>query len=467
MRGSSCAIGAALALAACVPSPTLSTGRGGGPSATSSASSAGGFGGGGGASTVTTGGDPCDEVTCVKPPEAECVAASTKRTYAALGTCSAGQCSYAPTDTVCPASCAEGACVGTPIAVSVGIYHACAIVAGGGVECWGANDFGQIGNDSTVESHVPVPVTGLSSGVLTLSAGPSYACAASAGSVACWGSNAHYQLGNNAGLESHVPVVVAGLSPGVLALAAGENHACAITAGGGVVCWGHNNNHGQLGNDSTTDSFVPVAVKGLSSGVLALAAAADHTCAVTAVGGVVCWGDNSSGQLGDGSTKDRHLPVAVQGLSSGVVALAAAGGHTCARTALGAMQCWGDNGSGQLGDGTTLDSHVPVSVKGLPAGVSEVAAGGAHTCAVTTTGALLCWGSNGSGELGIDSTASKFLPSPVTGLSSGVMKVAAGSFRTCAITSAGVAKCWGDGLHGGLGNDSTASSLVPVDVKGF
>ncbi len=104
--------------------------------------------GAGGASTVTTGGEPCNEATCVKPPQAECVAASTKRTYAALGTCSAGQCSYAPTDTVCPASCAEGACVGTPIAVSIGIYHACAIVAGGGVACWGANDFGQIGNDS-------------------------------------------------------------------------------------------------------------------------------------------------------------------------------------------------------------------------------------------------------------------------------------------------------------------------------
>ncbi len=82
-------------------------------------------------------------------------------------------------------------------------------------------------------------------------------------------------------------------------------------------------------------------------------------------------------------------------------------------------------------------------------------------------GALLCWGSNDSGELGIDSTASKFLPTPVNGLSSGVVKVAAGSWRTCAITGAGVAKCWGEGLHGGLGNDSTASSPIPVDVKGF
>jgi alpha-tubulin suppressor-like RCC1 family protein len=426
MRGASCATVAAIVLAACVPNPTLSTAAGGGLPATSSASATGGSGGAGGAATATS----------------------------------------SATATTGSAPCSDAACPGTAIGVAVGIYSSCALLAGGSVECWGGNDQGQLGNDSTTDSHVPVPAAGLSSGVLALAGGPHDACALSAGSVACWGSNAHYQLGNSAGLVSLAPVVVAGLAPGVLAVAAGGYHTCALTSVGAVQCWGYNNSHGQLGNGSTTDSVVPVAVKGLSSGALALAAGADHTCAVTAAGGVVCWGDNSRGQLGDGSTTERHAPVDVMGLSSGVVALAAASGHTCARTGAGAVQCWGSNSGGQLGDGTFLESHAPVAVKGL-ASVTAIAAGGDHTCAITSGGALLCWGGNGSGELGINSTASSPLPAQVKGLSSGVVAVAAGAWRTCAVTSAGAAKCWGDDSHGGLGDDSTAQSLVPVDVTGL
>ena len=423
-------LGAALVLlAACVPDPTFSlatgAGAGGERAATSRASTTGGPGG---ATTTSTGGDPCS---------------------------------------ACPSTCSNGVCVGTPIAVGVGIYQSCALLGGGSVKCWGGNDQGQLGNGSTDDSHVPVPVMGLSSGVLALAVGPQDACAVTAGSVACWGSNSHYQLGNAGGLVSLVPVVVAGLPPGTLAIAAGEYHTCALTSDRAVQCWGYNNSHGQLGNGSTTDSPAPVAVKSLSSGVLALAAGSEHTCAVTAAGGVVCWGENSRGELGDDSTTDRHAPVDVKGLSSGVVALAAASRHTCARTAAGAVVCWGNNGSGQLGDGSYVESHVPIAVKGLPSTVTAIAAGGGHTCAVTSAGALLCWGDNGSGELGIDSMASSPLPAPVKGLSSGVVAVAAGSWRTCAVTTKGAAKCWGNDSHGGLGDDSTAQSLVPVDVTGL
>jgi alpha-tubulin suppressor-like RCC1 family protein len=445
MKSSPCALGAALVLlAACVPDPTFSLtssdgGAGGDRSATASSSATGGLGGAGSASTTTT--------------------AATSATSASAGTggdpCSA-----------CPSTCANGVCAGTPIAVGVGVYHSCALVAGGSVRCWGGNDQGQLGNDSTTDSHVPVPVMGLSTGVLGLAVGPHDACAITAGSVACWGGNAHYELGNTAGPQSLVPVVVAGLSPGILAVAAGGYHTCALTSTGAVQCWGYDNSHGQLGNDSTVDSPVPVAVKGLSSGVLALAAGADHTCAVTAAGGVVCWGDNARGQLGDGTTVDRHFPVAVKGLSSGFVAVAAGNGHSCARTPAGAVMCWGNDGNGQLGDGTILESHVPVAVKGLGASASAITAGGDHTCAVTAVGALLCWGNNGSGELGIDSMASSKLPAPVKGLSSGVSAVAAGSWRTCAVAG-GAAKCWGDDSHGGLGDDSTAQSSIPVDVTGL
>ena len=142
------------------------------------------------------------------------------------------------------------------------------------------------------------------------------------------------------------------LGEGVQQIVAGESHTCALTTAGAVQCWGNNGN-GQLGDGSTTGRTTPVAVPGLGSGVTALAAGGLHTCALTTAGAVQCWGYNDYGQLGDGSATHRNTPVAVQGLGSGVTALAAGAYHTCALTTAGAAQCWGNNGYGQLGDGST------------------------------------------------------------------------------------------------------------------
>jgi hypothetical protein len=157
----------------------------------------------------------------------------------------------------------------------------------------------------------------------------------------------------------------------VAEIAAGYYFTCALTTAGGVQCWGSNFN-GQLGNDSTIGSYAPVAVTGLSSGVSAVAAGDAHTCALTTSGGVQCWGDNQYGQLGNNSTTESHVPVAVTGLSSGVSALAAGGDHTCALTTAGGVQCWGDNANGQLGNDSTTNSDVPVAVMGLSSGVSAI-----------------------------------------------------------------------------------------------
>lgn len=170
-------------------------------------------------------------------------------------------------------------------------------------------------------------------------------------------------------------------------IAAGWDHACALTAQGGVKCWGYNA-LGQLGDGTTGTRLSPVNVKLLSSGVIALAAGASHTCALTGADGVKCWGRNAEGELGDGTTTDRHRPVNVQGLASGVIALAAGGYHTCALLKSGGVKCWGD---GPLGDGSSTSQPVPVDVVGLNKKARAIGTGFYGSCAVIGDGDLKCW----------------------------------------------------------------------------
>jgi alpha-tubulin suppressor-like RCC1 family protein len=199
----------------------------------------------------------------------------------------------------------------------------------------------------------------------------------------------------------------------VRSVSSGFWHTCAVTSAGAAQCWGENE-YGQLGIGSTTNSAVPVTVAGLSSGVVAVSAGGDHTCALTSAGAVVCWGLNYLGQLGDGSTTDSAVPVKVAGLPSSAVAISARGSHTCAVLAGGEIACWGDNGNGQLGNGATTPSAVPVPVLGVSSAIA-VSAGGGYTCALTSTGAVVCWGDNGNGQLGNESTVGSLVPVEVVG----------------------------------------------------
>jgi len=352
-------------------------------------------------------------------------------------------------------------------AVSTGTFHTCALTTAGGVKCWGYNNAGQLGNNSTVDSRVPVDVSGLRSGVSAISAGGVHTCAVTtAGAVKCWGANDEGQLGNNSTTSSSVPVNVSGLRSGVNAISTGELHTCAVTTAGAVKCWG-TNDEGQLGNNSTTNSSVPVDVSNLSSGVSVINAGFGHTCALTTAGGVKCWGYNDSGQLGDGSNASRSVPVDVSGLSSGVSAISAGDGHTCVVTTVGGVKCWGYNAFGQLGIGSVASSLTPVEAIGLSSGVSAISAGSLYTCAVTTAGGIKCWGDNFTGQLGDGSTTSRSVPMDVSSLSSGVSSVSTGNYHTCTVTTAGGVKCWGDNFSGQLGDGSTNTSSVPVDVTGL
>ena len=354
-------------------------------------------------------------------------------------------------------------------AINVGGSHTCVLTTGHGVKCWGANGAGQLGDNSFSNSNTPADVFGLMSGVAAITGGGNHTCAlTSGGGVKCWGSNFFDQLGVDPGNffsktyigQRVTPVDVIGLSSGVAAIAAGNIHTCALTGGGAVKCWGY-----LLGDHSYTISFTPVDVIGFASGVAAIAAGGDHTCALNTGGGVQCWGGNSAGQLGNNSTTNSNTPVDVLGLTSGVAAIAVGGEHACALTRGGGVKCWGGNGAGQLGDNSTTPRLTPVDVIGLTSGVAAISAGDAYTCALTTGGGVKCWGSNGASQLGDNSTTNRLTPVNVLGLTSGATAIAAGGGHICALTTGGAVKCWGGNSAGQIGDGSGSWRTFPADVQ--
>ncbi len=280
-------------------------------------------------------------------------------------------------------------------------FHTCALASSGAAYCWGANHTGQLGNGSTTSSAAPVAVSGglsfsalATGGTLFPTHGPAafytlaHTCGLTrAGAAYCWGDNSYGQLGAGSPTRSATPVAVSG-GLSFRALAAGTAYTCALTSTGAAYCWG------------AGYGTAPVAVSGGLS-FSALAAGTSHTCGLTGSGVAYCWGYNGDGQLGDGSTMSSALPVAVSG-GLNFSALAAGGGrngrgHTCGITSAGAASCWGDNSSGQLGDGSTTNRSTPVAVSGGLT-FTAVVAGGAHTCGLTSAGARYCWGNNHAGQ---------------------------------------------------------------------
>lgn len=233
-----------------------------------------------------------------------------------------------------------------------------------------------------------------------------------------------------------------------------------------MYCWGSNRS-GQLGNGATADGLVPVAVNGLAGGAATISAGDGHTCAMTAAGGVMCWGGNRHGQLGNGSTVDSLVPVAVGGLPDEVLEVSAGGDHACVVTSSSKLRCWGANQYGQLGDGSTADRSSPTLVSAFPHDydVIEVELGVSHTCAVTRFDQAWCWGNNDHGQLGIGSTANSSVPVAVADLGLGGAAMAAGQHHTCGLTGVGGLRCWGRNDLGQLGNGSTTDSLVPISIR--
>jgi alpha-tubulin suppressor-like RCC1 family protein len=353
------------------------------------------------------------------------------------------------------------------IQISGGGGHSCGITSDNKAYCWGANGSGELGTGSRDENDHLRPL--LVSGGLSfrqVKAGLGFTCGVTLADRAyCWGFNGQGQLGDGTKINRFAPVPVAG-GRSFHRISAGEFHACALTSGGAAFCWGENAS-GKLGDGTTTDRLTPVRVK--SGGRLfgQVVAGWTHTCALGTDALGYCWGANFSGQLGDGTTTDRTVPVAIRGGRS-LKQITAGERHSCAVTTGNAAYCWGYNQYGQIGDGTaTFAGHRlhPVAVLG---GLSFTAvfAGGFHTCGLTTTKLAYCWGYNAFGQLGDGTVTRRTTPVAVTG-GRHFSGLSAGFSHTCAVTTDERAFCWGSNDSGRLG-DGTAEvqRLVPAAVVG-
>lgn len=354
---------------------------------------------------------------------------------------------------LCPISCSSGACV-TVTKMAAGHLHTCARFMNGDVQCWGNNQYGQLGNGLAGDRYVPTAVPGLSN-VIDIAAGLYHTCARLMdGSVRCWGGNATGQLGDGTTTQRLAPTAVTGLSNAV-EIAAGTDHTCARLMDGTVRCWG-NNEYGQLGDGTTTRRLAPIAVTGLNN-VVEIAAGRAHTCARVMDGSVHCWGYSLDGQLGDGTTTQRFTPGAVTGLSNVVeIAIGGYGMHTCARLIDGSVRCWGLNESGELGDGTMTRRFTPTVVLGLSS-VVEITAGRSHTCARVMDGSVRCWGADGV-------NAPRLIPTMVAGIS-GAVEIAVGTGNSCVRLMDNSIRCWGHNRWGSVGDGTTTTRPSPTAVR--
>lgn len=429
------------------------------------------------------------------------------------------------------------------VSISVGSSHACALNTSGAVKCWGRNHKGQLGDASTNDSATPVAASGLGSGVAQLEAKMNNTCiVTTSGGAKCWGENATAQIGDGSSTQRSSPTNVTGLTTGVMSISPGGNFTCALTTSGGIKCWGKND-LGQVGNGATSaDVSGATDVTGLTSNAVQVTAMGNHACALKSDGSVRCWGGGVKGEIGDGTSTDRYSQTLPTGLASNIIQVNAGryhnlaitatsdtstgtgtgtgsgtgsgtgagvdgaalgwgngsfnangdagaanrtspdniptltaniqqimGGinHACALTTGGGVKCWGQNSTGQVGDGTSTNRASPVDVTGLTSGVVQIAIAGDHSCALTSGGAMKCWGRNEYGELGDNTTTPRSTAVTVTGMGSGISAIGVGEDMSCAVTTGGAAKCWGSGANGRLGNGATTDQYTPVDVSGL
>jgi len=342
--------------------------------------------------------------------------------------------------------------------ISAGPYFSCATNLKKEIKCWGFALDGATGRDPSGVDTINYfqPYTGQ---VQKVAIARAHSCIVSNDSkLTCHGNNTVGQLGDGTTDSTFKPVSPLGFASDISWVAVNSNQTCAINRTGELVCWGAN--------------FAKTAVLpfGQIGTVVSLAMGSGHSCLQDANFSAQCWGNNQKGQLGlsYSATSSRNAPVVVDGLTSGVIQVAVGSEHSCALLSGGAVKCWGGNSRGQLGNGTTEDQKSPVEVTGLQSGVTAIALGDEHSCALMNDGGIKCWGLNSSGQLGDGSNENRNVPTNVVGLSAAIVNLSAGPQFTCAIDKDSTAWCWGENdIFNQLGNGTGTDSNVPVKVSNF
>jgi Regulator of chromosome condensation (RCC1) repeat len=335
--------------------------------------------------------------------------------------------------------------------LSMGTAHSCGILADGNVKCWGTTNSG-------------VSDLNALTGSVSIASEPDSNCALKSDrTVTCWGSNAGWQGGIGSNSLNRIPAGTVPSLTGVTAIGAAYQAYCAVLADKTVKCWGNNGTYSNQLPIPGTSVPSPTLIPGLIDVASLGMGQGGHSCVVKTNGTVACWGSNGRGQVGDGTTvTPRTSPVAVPGLTN-VAAVAANNEFSCALKHDGTVSCWGSNFYYQLGNGTGLNSNTPVPVTGLTDAVS-ISLGVNHACALKENGTVACWGRSVFGELGDGYVGNGRVPAIASGLTN-IVAISANGSQSCALKNTGETFCWGENAYSQLGDGTTAQRRSPVLVN--
>ena len=361
------------------------------------------------------------------------------------------------------ASCPSGGgTASSEPSILAGSTHSCALASSGEVHCWGSGLFNHLGYGSRDDRLTPGEAIPGLSGVIQISTRNRHSCAlVRSGRVHCWGTGNNGRLGyGNASHRLSPGEVIPGISS-VVQISAGGSHTCALVSSGRVHCWGWGDSDRLGYGGNTTSRTVPgQAIPGLTD-VIQIVAGNDFTCSLQSSGGAHCWGEGSSGQLGYGNTSNRDSPGEAIPNLNGVRQISLGDDHTCALTEGGSVHCWGWGNSGRLGYGNDTDRSTPGEAIPDLSNVRRISAGGSHTCALTGSGNVHCWGVGLNGRLGYGNGSTRLSPGETIPGLSGVRQISAGNAHTCVVVESGRAHCWGDGGDGDLGYGNRSDRLAP------
>ncbi len=342
--------------------------------------------------------------------------------------------------------------------ISGGYYHTIAIKSDGTLWAWGRNNYGQLGDGTTVNKSSPIQI-GTDTNWVSISCGQDYTIAIkSDGTLWAWGGNNYGQLGDGTAVDKHSPTQI-GTDTSWTSISCGQGHTIAIKSDGTLWAWGLNN-YGQLGDGTIVDKHSPIQI-GTDTSWASISCGRYHTIAIKSDGTLWAWGWNYDGQLGDGTTGDKHSPIQI-GTDTDWVSISCGQGYTIAIKSDGTLWAWGNTGFGQLGDGTTVNKSSPIQI-GTDTSWASISCGYFHTIAIKSDGTLWAWGWNYYGQLGDGTTVDKNSPIQI-GTDTDWVSISCGRYHTIAIKSDGTLWAWGYNSSGQLGDGTIVNKHSPIQI---